>query len=130
MIINKEFEELKATIYYQITFKGLAHDDEVLDEFVTVRTFDELLKHLGEFGIKKMKEEYDSAASIKISGIEITSDKKEDTSISVQLHSGRKMTAYATTKIENEDIENRMMTNLQQVKRIIDNTLSEYPIKY
>lgn len=130
MIVNKKFNEFKATVHYEIKYDGLASEDEIVDESIVVKNFDALLKCLGEFGIEKIREEHQSADSIKVVGLTLDSEKQEETSMQVQLFRGKQFNGWATTKIENEDIESRLMTNLHQVKRIIDNTLNEYPIRY
>jgi len=130
MIVNKKFNEIKATVHYEIKFNGLASDDEIIDESIEVKNFEALLKYLGEFGIAKMRDVYESADSIKVVGLTIGTEKQGETSMSIQLFGGKQFNGWATTKIENEDIESRLMTNLHQVKRIIDNTLDEYPMKY
>jgi hypothetical protein len=48
----------------------------------------------------------------------------------IAMFDNEKVQSWVTTKVNNEDIDNRVLENIQKVKQIIDNTLEGYPTKF
>lgn len=130
MQINKKYENVIATVYYEAKYDGLACDDTIAEEEIKVKDFADLLLHLGEFGINKIREEHDGADSIRVVGISIHSKADSENSMGVNLFKDQGFHAWSTTTIENKDIDNRAVENLYKLKEIIDNTLEGYPTRY
>ena len=130
MIINKQFENIKVKIFYDIKYDGLACDDEVCEEEVTVENLNALLLYLGDYGINKIKEEHEYADSIIVSGISIQTEKEEGVRGQMNLYKDRKFHGWVTAEVNNEDVDNRLLNNLRHIKHAVDNALEGYPIKY
>lgn len=134
MIINKKLEELRGRVEYEIKFKSDIFredsDDDGLMEYKPFKNLPELLKCLSEETINKFKADYgEDVEQIIITSISFDA-KNEDGETAMHLFVSDNVRGWTTSKINNEDINNRLLTNIEKVKRIIDNTLEEYPVKY
>lgn len=143
MIINKKFADLKGFVVYEVFLAEKrtifdhgcdCEDDMELTEYEDFNNLEELLLALSDKtkeDIQKHYEtEYDREAEVKLVNITFNAhcqDRETEARISIETVG---ITGWATVEINNEDIEHRLLTNLQFVKKILDNTLEEYPIKY
>jgi hypothetical protein len=143
MIINKKFKELKGLVEYEIILDDSRNlfnydcdceDNIELFEYEEFSNLNEMIYAMSDDAIQAIKkhyeQEYQGVKEVKIVNIIFTTsseDKKAQSRISV---SSGSVDGWATVDINNKDVEHRLVTNLEQVKRIIDNTLEEYPIKY
>lgn len=142
MIINKKFTQLKGIVEYEIVLqeeRSLFHDcdcDEEFEifEFENFSNLKELEIALSDETINKIKKDYEeiysSVEEVIITNI-IFTNSSEDTKLQSRISVSKVgVHGWATVEIDNKDIEHRLVSNLEQVKRIIDNTLEEYPIKF
>lgn len=147
MIINKRFAELKGVVEYEVVieddFNLFTYDCECDDEievfeYERFSNLDELLVALSDSTLEQIREEHaetyananQRVEEVKITNIIFTTsseDKKSQSRLSV---SDQGVHGWSTVEVNNSDVEHRLLTNLEQVKKIIDNTLEEYPIKY
>lgn len=143
MIINKKFAEIKGYVCYEIFLEEkrtiFDHDcdceeDFELTEYEHFASLQELDNALSLETRKEIKEQYETEYNrnctielVNVTFIASSQDKKTETRFSLD---NNMVNGWATVEINNNDVENRLLTNLEQVKRIIDNTLEEYPIKY
>ena len=130
MIVNKQFQEIDVTVHFEIRYAGLACDDTITEESVKVKSFNALVHCLGGYGAESLRKEHEFAENITVSGITIGTETVDDTSMYIRLFRGQAFSGWGTVTIANADIENRLLSNLQQVKKIIDNTLEGYPQRY
>lgn len=147
MIINKKFADLKGVIEYEVivsdSFSLFNYDCECEDEieifeYDKFSNLNELLVGLSDSRIEKIKRHYNEIYANSNSEVEevcvrniifttYSLDKKTQSRMSI---SETGVHGWSTVEINNEDIEHRLVSNLEQVKKIIDNTLEEYPIKF
>lgn len=89
----------------------------------------ELADALSAAKIKDIKDHYEAdtvfVTSISFNG---SSEDKEATSRFFLTEKG--VSGGVSAKIDNEDIDNRLLLNIKNNKRLIDNTLEQYPVKY
>jgi|GEM_PF-6686567 len=129
MIINKSIEAVKGLVEYSINFDGYSEEDELL-EYEEFNNIKELMVALSKEKLQEIKETYHEADRIKIISISFkgtTEDK--DTSFQIFL-TDNEVRENVVAKIDNDDIDNRLLSNVEKIKEIIDNTLNQYPIKY
>lgn len=127
MIVNKNFKSLKGRIEYEVTYEDM-YEDDVIFEYGGFNDLKGLLRRLSKEHIDSLYDEYDGASKIEIIGI--TFDlKEEDTHLNLSINKDQ-VSSNISTKINNEDIDNRLLLNINSIKKIIDNTLEQYPIKY
>jgi hypothetical protein len=135
MIITKKLESLNGTVEYEVVFNPQHHffndfdDDEEIMEYKKFKNLNELLKCLSDETLEKIKADYDDVKEVVINAI-IFNSKSEDGEGTAYLSVSNGVHGWTSTKIDNTDVENRLMLNIKEVKRIIDNTLDEYPVKY
>jgi hypothetical protein len=143
MIINKKFVDLKGFVVYEVFLAEKrtifdhdcdCEDDMEITEYEDFNNLEELLLALSDKtkdDIQKHYEtEYDREAEVKLVNITFNAhsqDRQTEARMSIEQLG---ITGWATVEINNEDIDNRLLTNLEFVKKIVDNTLEEYPIKY
>lgn len=127
MIVNKNFKSLKGKIEYEVIY-DCEYEDDVIFEYSGFNNLKGLLRKLSKEHIDSLYDEYDGASEIKVVGV--TFDLKEDeTNLNLSVFEDE-VNANVVTKINNDDIDNRLLLNIKAMKNIIDNTLEQYPIKY
>jgi sensor histidine kinase regulating citrate/malate metabolism len=134
MIINKKLESLNGTVEYEVIFNPQHHffndsDDEEIMEYKKFKNLNDLIKCLSNETLEKIKADYDDVKEVVINSV-IFDSKSEDREGSTHLSVSSGIHGWISTTIDNKDVENRLMLNIREVKRIIDNSLDEYPVKY
>ena len=134
MIITKGMSEVKGYIEYSYDYKRTMMCDDISEddracmfESETFTSLEEFLEKTQDAFLGKIKEHL-GADRVWISHISF-SGKSEDseTTASLSMSESKKNNGHVATTIKNEDVESRLLLNLQQVKKIIDNTLEHYP---
>jgi hypothetical protein len=129
MIINKTLSTLGGHVEYEILFGGECDcEDEGLLEYEKFTNLTELLTAISPDKAEELRKHYD-AEEVKMLGISFQTI-AEDGQAGAHVMINDKVHGWVTAKINNKDVESRLLANLEQVKRIIDNTLQEYPVKY
>lgn len=132
LIINKKTESVTGTVEYIVVWHedptSWGSDDEEFLEYEKFTNLKELLAALGHDKVEEIRKHYD-AKQVKISGISFHA-KSEDKETTSSVLVGNKVQGWITVKINNEDIDNRLLMNIKKIKEITDNTLEQYPIKY
>lgn len=141
MIINKRVGEIKGYVTFNYEpkerfgrmFDEVTEDD--LDAMFETKKFNNLKELLSLTDpnskvIEEIKEDYD-AGRVYISHIAFEG-KSEDSKTNVTLSYGldSPTNGHISTEINNDDIDNRVLTNLKRIKEITDNALEQYPIAY
>ena len=137
MIITKGMSEVKGYIEYSYDFKRTMFCDDISEddrdsmfESDTFNSLEEFLAKIQDGTLEEIKKNL-GADKVWISHISF-SGKSDDgeTTATLGLSEGKKKQGHVATTIQNEDVESRLLLNLQQVKTIIDNTLEQYPQRY
>lgn len=136
MIIAKGCKHITGYIEYSYDVKRSAfseepcdHEKDMMFESDTFQNLSELLDKVSAETIEKVRESLD-ASKVWVSTITLRGKSEDgETTSELCLYEDRNE-GRVSTKIENGDIENRLLTNIQSLKKIIDNTLEEYPVKY
>jgi NurA-like 5'-3' nuclease len=141
MIINKRVEEVQGYVTFNYEpkenfgrmFDTVTEDDlEAMFETKRFNNLKELLMLTDSNSkvIEEIKEDY-NAGRVYVSHIGFTG-KSEDNKTNVTLSYGLSTptNGFISTEINNEDIDNRVLTNLKRIKEITDNALEQYPIAY
>jgi hypothetical protein len=115
---------------YQIFSGEVSQDDlDCMYESDKFNSLDELLAKLQPEVLEEIKREYD-AKRVWVSNISFSAQSESgDTTSNISMFTNGSR-GFMSTKIENEDIESRLMLNFHKVKEIIDNTIDQYPVKY
>ncbi|MCU5173757.1 hypothetical protein [Bacillus paranthracis] len=134
MIVNKAAKEVKGNVVYSYSIKEYPFSPEITEDDMwdnrKFKSLEELLKFTSQELLDEMKEDL-GAHCVWVSGISFEAKSEdEETQFRIAMYEDNKVQSWVTTKINDEDISNRAVTNLQRVKEIIDNTLEQYPIKY
>lgn len=134
MIITKGMEKVSGYIEYSYDYKDnpdITDDDrESMFESDTFHSLEELLEKLQPSVLEEIKDSYD-ADVVWVSAISFKGESEDkETKSEISMFSGKASRGHVATTIHNEDINNRLLLNLQHVKSIIDNTLEQYPVKY
>ena len=136
MIIVKESNNVTGYIEYRydynkgrFSFEETEIDPDIMYVSDTFSTLDEMLEKLKPETLEEIKKEY-GADNVWISCISFkgkSKDKKTFANLSMYEDKNR---GNISTEIQDDDITNRALLNIKKIKRIVDNTLNEYPIKY
>ncbi|PGL14363.1 hypothetical protein CN912_06110 [Bacillus cereus] len=134
MIINKAAKEVKGNVVYSYSVKEYPFSPEIAEDDMwdnrKFKSLEELLKFTSQEVLDEMKEDL-GVHRVWVSGISFEAKSEdEETQFRIAMYEDNKVQSWVTTKINDEDISNRAVTNLKKVKEIIDNTLEQYPIKY
>lgn len=137
VIITKGMKKVKGYIEYSYRphsneiFTDLISDDDLdcMFESDTFFTLKEMLEKLKPEVLEDIKEQY-NAAKVWISNISFMAESEDKETSSDIMFADTRVSGHVATKVNNEDIENRLLLNLSKVKQIIDNTLEQYPINY
>ncbi|MBP1308908.1 hypothetical protein JOD82_001928 [Paenibacillus sp. 1182] len=147
MIVTKSMDTVKGYIEYAYAYKVGMFEEDTNDpdtqfESDTFSSLKEFLVKVSPDMIEEMRKNLGvDRVWISHVGFEATSNDGEVSS-SLSMFDRRKNQSSifepsekssrgtVSVKLNNEDIESRLMENLQKVKRIIDNTLGEYAVKY
>ncbi|MGG0667820.1 hypothetical protein ABE073_04740 [Lederbergia citrisecunda] len=137
MIITKGMKKIKGYIEYsyrphshEIFADQISDDDlDCMFESDTFFTLKEMLEKLKPEILEKIKEQY-NATEVWVSNISFIAESEDKETTSNIMFADTRVSGHVATKINNEDIENRLLLNLAKVKQIIDNTLEQYPISY
>jgi hypothetical protein len=141
MIVTKATGKVKGYIEYSYELKrepfdrGDEEEDGTQYESDTFSTLTEMLEKLKPEVLEEVRESV-GAIKVWISCISLDGKSEDgDTTAGLSLYSDRKRgtdesRGHLSTKINNEDVDSRLMLNLNQIKRILDNTLEEYPVSY
>lgn len=137
MIINKKMSQFKGIIEYsyrpsykEIRDQGITEDDlDCMWEADTFESLNELIDKMQESELQKIRDTFD-VEDVWISNITFNGTSEDGETTAQIMFADSSKRGHLSTKIENEDINSRLLTNLEKVKRIIDNTLDEYPVKY
>ncbi|WP_460291145.1 hypothetical protein [Bacillus cereus] len=133
LIINKPASNVVGNVVYSYSVKERPYSEEYTDDGMwdnrKFSSLAEMLRLLSQEELDEMKEEF-GAHRVWVSGIsfEAASD-DEETKFRIAMYEEAKVQSWVTTKINNEDIDNRAVMNLKKVKEIIDNTLEQNPAK-
>lgn len=136
MIISKPIQNVSGYVEYRYDYKQSLLTENPTDEdketMFTGKGFnslEELLNLIKQKELDKVKEEYE-ADIVLISSITFDG-KSEDSKTTSQLHLCEDGNGgHVATKIENQDITDRAMLNMEVIKKIADNTLEHFPVKY
>ncbi|QYY44751.1 hypothetical protein SAMN04489735_104529 [Aneurinibacillus thermoaerophilus] len=129
MIINKTLSNLGGNVEYEIFFGFECEcEDGGLLEYEKFTNLTELLEAVSPDKVEEIRSHYD-AVEVKITGISFNTA-TEDREAGVSVMIGEKVQGWVTAKFDNKDVESCLLANLEKVKRIIDNTLNEYPVQY
>lgn len=134
MIITKGMKQIKGYIEYSyrpqpyvIYSENLNEDDlENMFESDTFSSLNELLNKLKPEVLDEIKGLYD-AEEVWISNISFMGKSEDGETSADIMFADSRVSGHVTTKINNEDINNRLLLNLNKVKHIIDNTIEGYP---
>ncbi|HEY5561945.1 MAG TPA: hypothetical protein VIK72_09380 [Clostridiaceae bacterium] len=128
MIINKKVELVTGQVEYQTIWEhDFMRDGETDYEYMKFTTIRELLELISEKQLNRLKEETDCDKVI-VSGIVLNGSGEM-----ARFRGGigeRKLEGFITVDIDNQDIDKRIINNLEAIKKIVENTLSEHPIAY
>lgn len=135
MIIAKGFKGVTGYIEYSydvedsMGFEPCEHDKDTQFESDTFQNLAELLDKVSDKTLEEVRESV-GAKRVWVSTITLKGKSEDgETSAELCLYDNREE-GRVSTKIENKDIDNRLLVNLQKMKEIVDNTLDQYPIKY
>jgi len=128
MIINKKVEKVTGqvefeTIFEADSFMGDDTEDYTYENFTNLT---ELMKLLNPEYLKTIKDETD-CDRVKVSGILFYGNGE---GANFKGHIGRGLDGFVSVNIENEDVDKRVFTNLEAIKKIAENALSGYPTAY
>ncbi|WP_440109993.1 hypothetical protein [Paenibacillus sp. QZ-Y1] len=128
MIIAKKLDSVSGNVEYSVNFKGYSESEELL-EYEKFSNIKELTDALSESKLKDIKDHYE-ADNVFVTSVSFNghSEDKETSSRFFLTEDG--VSGGVSAKIDNEDIDNRLLMNIQNIKRLIDNTLEQYPVKY
>lgn len=137
MIITKGMKSVKGYIEYsyrphehEIYSEGISDDDlDCMFESDTFYSLQEMLEKIKPEVLDKIKEDFD-ASEVYISSISFMGSSEDKETTSNIMFADTRVSGHVSTKVNNEDIDSRLLLNLGKVKQIIDNTLEQYPIKY
>lgn len=133
MIINKQTENLKGTVEYLVQWHEdpitSFEDDNEFYEYENFTNLKELISAMTDEKLEDIKNHFD-AKEVKIVGINFSASSNDEETSSLIMVGSNYIKGWVTTKINNDDIDNRLLINVKKLKEIIDNTLDEYPIKY
>jgi hypothetical protein len=136
MIITKGMAQVSGYIEYRYDFKYSMFTEEITDddrdcmyESDTFNSLSELIEKMKPEVLEGIKAQYD-ADEVWISCVSFKGKSKDgETTSDLSLYEN-KNGGHVATKIDNDDIESRLLLNLNKVKQIIDNTIEQYPVKY
>ncbi|RNB59390.1 hypothetical protein EDM57_04405 [Brevibacillus gelatini] len=128
MNINKKTENVIGTVEYEVDF-GYYGDEEEFLEYEKFTNLNELLTALSNDKLEEIRNHYE-AKGIKVVSISFLNRSEDKETEARMMITDKKLNGWVTTKINNDDIDNRLLTNIQRMKEIIDNTLEQYPIRY
>lgn len=136
MIISKSLGKLEGLVEYTYgynrTFHSISEDelDDTTWDSERFNSLSELLELLSPEKVKEIQDNYDADYCL-VSNITFTASSNDESETLARVMVGvNGFQGHLSTKINNDDIESRMKLNLEKVKRIIDNTLDEYPVMY
>jgi len=128
MIINKKVQLVTGQVEYQTIWEhDFMSDGETDYEYRKFTTIGELLELISEEQLCEIKNDLD-CDQISVSGIVLNGS--GDMARFRGSIGERKLEGYITVDIDNQDINKRIINNLEAIKKIAENTLSEYPIAY
>lgn len=135
MIVTKSINEVLGYIEYSYEYKKEPFEEDPNDpgtqyESDTFSTLHEFLQKVSPSVIEEIREQL-SVERVWVSNITLRA-KSEESGISANLSmfDKGKSRAIMSATINNEDVESRLLINLQKMKEIVDNTLQDYPVKY
>lgn len=137
MIITKGMNQVKGYIEYsyrpqawEIYTEGITQDDlDCMYESDTFHSLNEFMEKLKPEVLESIKKEYD-AEEVWISNISFMGKSEDNKTSADIMFSDNRVGGHISTTINNNDIESRLLLNLNKVKQIIDNTIEQYPVKY
>ncbi|WCF11637.1 hypothetical protein NDS46_30285 (plasmid) [Paenibacillus thiaminolyticus] len=137
MIITKDINNVSGYIEYSLAFEEPvgsynANDNDEKDECFESDTFYSLQEFIEKISIENLNriKESSDARDVWVSHISFKG-KSEDGVTTADLNMSLKSNSgHVGTKLESEDIDNRLLLNLNKMKEILDNTLEGHPIKY
>ncbi|ADO59672.1 hypothetical protein [Paenibacillus polymyxa] len=147
MIVTKSMDTVKGYIEYAYAYKVGMFEEDTNDpdtqfESDTFSSLKEFLVKVSPDMIEEMRKDL-GVEWVWISHVSFEATSKDgEVSSSLSMFDRRKnqnitlepfeKSSHGTVsvKLDNADIESRLMENLQKVKRIIDNALDEHVVKY
>lgn len=134
MIINKPAEKFEGNVVYAYSIKEYPYSMEETNEGMwenrKFKTLNDFLKLTSQETLDEIKEDM-GAHRVWIASISFSANSEDDeTKVRIAMFDNEKVQSWVTSKVNNEDIDNRVLDNIQKVKEIIDNTLEGYPTKF
>lgn len=134
MIINKPAEEFEGNVVYQYSVKEYPFSQEETTEDMwenrKFKTLSEFLKLNSQEILDEIKEDM-GAHRVWIASISFSAKSEDDeTKMHIAMFENERVQSWVTATVNNDDIDNRVLENIQKVKQIIDNTLGGYPTKF
>ena len=128
MIINKRVEEVQGQVEYETIWDHDFISDGGTDcEYRNFKNLREFFKLISQETLDEIKDETD-CDKVVVSGIAIYG--KGDGANFNGYIGERKLDCFISADINNQDIDKRITNNLEVIKKIVENTLSGYPIAY
>ncbi|MED2737727.1 hypothetical protein [Bacillus toyonensis] len=134
MIINKPAEKFEGNVVYAYSIKEYPYSTEETNEDMwenrKFKTLADFLKLTSQEVLDEIKEDM-GAHRVWIGSISFSAKSEDnETKMRIAMFDNEKVQSWVTTRVNNEDIDNRVLENIQKVKQIIDNTLEGYPTKF
>ncbi len=134
MIINKPAEKFEGNVVYAYSIKEYPFSPEEANEDMwesrKFKTLSQFLKLNSQETLDEIKEDM-AAHRVWIASISFSAKSEDDeTKMNIALFDNDRVQSWVSATVNNEDVENRVLENIQKVKQIIDNTLDGYPTKY
>jgi len=128
MIINKKVKKVTGQVEFETVFEAdsLMGDDTVDYTYKSYTNLSELMELLNPDYLQTIKDE-DDCDRVKVSTIIFHG---EGDGAQFSGHVGRGLDGFVSATIENQDIDKRVSTNLEAIKKIVENSLSGYLTAY